>query len=49
MPDEAGAKGGRGKKALSNRQSFSGTTAAYLLGRLKRDYPSRTSIFKLPF
>lgn len=34
---EAGAKGGRGKKAVCNTKSFAGAT--YILKRLKRDRP----------
>jgi hypothetical protein len=36
---EAGAKGGRGKKASDNITSFRGTSADYLVRRLKRDRP----------
>jgi hypothetical protein len=36
---EAGAKGGRGRKADNNINSFKGTSAAYLVARLKRDAP----------
>jgi hypothetical protein len=37
---EAGAKGGRGKKAVDNINSFrGGTGASYLVRRLKRDAP----------
>jgi hypothetical protein len=37
---EAGAKGGRGKKASSDRTGFSrGETSTYLVRRLKRDFP----------
>jgi hypothetical protein len=39
-PAEAGAMGGRGHKASSDRTSFSrGENAAYLAARLKRDHP----------
>jgi hypothetical protein len=39
--EQAGAKGGRGKKAVDNINSFpkGGTSEAYLLRRLKRDHP----------
>jgi hypothetical protein len=36
---EAGAKGGRGKKAGNDVNSFKGNSAAYLVARLKRDHP----------
>jgi hypothetical protein len=36
---EAGAKGGRGNKAIDNIKSFGGTSAAYLAARLQRDFP----------
>lgn len=37
---EAGAKGGRGKKAATERHSFSSESAAGLVARLKRDAPT---------
>ena len=36
---EAGARGGRGRKALDNVKGFSGNDPAYALARLKRDRP----------
>jgi hypothetical protein len=36
---EAGAKGGRGKKATDNNKSFNGDSQQYLIARLKRDNP----------
>jgi len=38
---EAGAKGGRGKKAVDNIKGFTGggTSKSYLASRLKRDHP----------
>jgi hypothetical protein len=36
---QAGAKGGRGKKASNKVTSFSGNSAAYLVAKLKRDAP----------
>jgi hypothetical protein len=36
---QAGAKGGRGKKASDNITSFRGTSAEYLAGLIKRDHP----------
>jgi hypothetical protein len=36
---QAGAKGGRGKKASDNITSFRGNSAAYLVAKLKRDAP----------
>jgi hypothetical protein len=41
---EAGAKGGRGKKALDNIKGFSGTSEAYLAARLKRDAPDEQDV-----
>jgi hypothetical protein len=36
---QAGAKGGRGKKASDTITGFRGTSAVYLVARLKRDHP----------
>jgi hypothetical protein len=36
---EAGAKGGRGKKAHANGKSFGSNSTSYLVRRLKRDHP----------